>query len=42
MIDELINSLGCFFSIEGHAALDRNPGPGYNTLNLTLHPRRSL
>ena len=26
------NSLYCFFGSEGHAALDRNPGPGYDTL----------
>ena len=24
------------FGIEGHVALDRNPGPGYNTLLLLL------
>ena len=28
----------CFFGIECHAALDRNPGPGYNTLGLRLIP----
>ena len=32
----LVNPLECFFSIEGHVALDRNPGPGYNTLLLQL------
>ena len=25
-----------FFGIEGHVALDRNPGPGYDTLLLRL------
>ena len=34
----LINPLQCFFGSEGHAALDRNPGPGYNTLLLRLIP----
>ena len=29
-----IYPLWCYFSSEGHAALDRNPGPGYNTLLL--------
>ena len=38
LIDWLINPLECFFGIEGHAALDRNPGPGYNTLLLRLIP----
>ena len=28
----IINPLSCFFGIEGHVALDRNPEPGYNTL----------
>ena len=28
----MINPLQCFFSIEGHIALDRNMGPGYDTL----------
>ena len=32
------NPLQCFFSSEGHVALDRNPGPGYNTLLLRLIP----
>ena len=30
--------LKCFFGIEGHVALDRNPGPRYNTLLLQLIP----
>ena len=30
----LINPLECFSCIEGHVALDRNPGPGYDTLLL--------
>ena len=35
----MINSLECFFrDIEGHVALDKNPGPGYNTLLLRLIP----
>ena len=34
----LINLLECFFSIEGHVALDRNSGPGYDTLLLRLIP----
>ena len=33
-----INPLWCFFGIEGHVALDRNPWPGYNTLLLQLIP----
>ena len=28
----MINTLECFFGIESHAALDRNPGPGCNKL----------
>ena len=32
----MIYPLERFFSIEGHAALDRNPGPGYDTLLLQL------
>ena len=32
LIDWFVNSLECFFCIEGHGALDRNLGPGYNTL----------
>ena len=34
----LINPLYCFFFSEGHVALYRNPGPGYNTLLLRLIP----
>ena len=30
----MINPLKCFFGIRGHVALDRNPGPGYDTLLL--------
>ena len=30
--------LACFLGIEGHVALDRNPGLGYNTLLLQLIP----
>ena len=30
----LIEWLECFFNLKGHAALDRNMGPGYNTLLL--------
>ena len=33
---DLINLLECIFCIEGHVALDRNPGPRYNTLLLPL------
>ena len=36
--DRLINPLYCFFGSEGHEALDRNPGPGYDTLLLRLIP----
>ena len=32
------NPLKCFFGSEGHVALDRNPGPGYDTLLLRLIP----
>ena len=32
----LINPFEGFFGIEGHVALDRNSGPGYNTLLLRL------
>ena len=28
----MINQLDCILDIEGHATLDRNPEPGYNTL----------
>ena len=38
LIDWLINPLWCFFGSQGHVALDRNPGPGYNTLLLRLIP----
>ena len=34
----MINKLKCFFPIKVHVALDRNPGPGYNTLLLLLIP----
>ena len=30
------NPLQCFFGSEGHVALDRNSGPGYDTLLLRL------
>ena len=36
----LINPFGCFYGIEGHVALDINPGPGYDTL--TIDPRRQF
>ena len=36
MLSCLINPWNCFFGIEGHVALDRNPGPGYDTLLLRL------
>ena len=32
------NPLKCFFGSEGHVALDRNPGPGYDTLLLRMIP----
>ena len=32
------NPIKCFFGSEGHAALDRNPGPGYDILLLRLIP----
>ena len=32
------NPLKCFFGSEGHVALDRNPGPGYDTLLLWIIP----
>ena len=32
----LNNPLKCFFDIKGHEALDRIPGPGYNTILLWL------
>ena len=28
----MINPFECFFDFKGHAALDQNSGPGYNTL----------
>ena len=31
-----INPLKCLFGSKGHVALDRNPGPGYNTLLLRM------
>ena len=39
MIDWMIFPLKWFFCIEGYVALDRNPGPGYNTLHLRFIPR---
>ena len=32
------NPLQCFFGSEGHVALDRNPGTGYDTLLLRMIP----
>ena len=32
------NTLQCFFCSEGHVALEKNPGPGYDTLLLRLIP----
>ena len=32
------NPLYCFFGSEGHVALDRNPGTGYDTLLLRMIP----
>ena len=32
------NPLYCFFGNEGHVALDRNPGTGYDTLLLRMIP----
>ena len=32
------NPLLCFFGSEGHVALDRDPGPGYDTILLRLIP----
>ena len=34
----LFNPLKCFFSSEGHVALDRDPGTGYDTLLLRMIP----
>ena len=31
-MDDLINLLECFLDIKGNVALDRNLGPGYDTL----------
>ena len=36
LIDRLISPIECFFCIECHVALDRNPVPGYDTLLLRL------
>ena len=33
-----LNPLYCFFGSEDHVALDRNPGPGYDTLLLWMIP----
>ena len=33
-----VNPLKCFFGSESHVALDRNPGPEYDTLLLRLIP----
>ena len=33
-----LNPLYCFFGSEGHVALDRNPGMGYDTLLLRMIP----
>ena len=35
VIDRLID---VFWGVDGHSAIDRNPGPGYNTLLLQLIP----
>ena len=32
------NPLKCFFGSEGHVALEKNPGPGYDTLLLRMIP----
>ena len=40
--DWLINTLYCFFGSEGHVALDRNPGAGYDTLLARLIPGHLL
>ena len=43
MIDNIINPLECFFDSEGHAALDRNSGPGHKKYpSDTIDSRRSL
>ena len=33
-----MNSIVCFWGIEGHVALHRNPGPVYDTILLRLIP----
>ena len=38
MIKIMTNPLECFFGINDHETVDRNPGPGYNTLLLLLIP----
>ena len=38
----MINPLECFLGIEGHVALYRNPGPGYDNPPLAIDPRRSF
>ena len=38
MLNIKFNPLKCFFGSEGHVALDRNPGPGYDTLLLRMIP----
>ena len=34
----MIHLLQCFFGSEGHVALDRNLGPGYNSLLMQFIP----
>ena len=34
----ILGLVWCFFGSEGHVALDRNPGPGYDTLLLRIIP----
>ena len=36
MINDGLIHYMCFYGSEGHVALDRNPGPGYDTLLLRL------
>ena len=38
----MFNPLECFFGSEGHVALDRNLGPGYDTLLLRMIPEDLL
>ena len=38
----MINPLECLCGFEGHVALDRNPGLGYNAPLLRNNPRKSL